>query len=411
MNHELRKKIVPIVHCSLFIILFLLRLQFQPKLNLLDGQLIRVTGVLREEPQASGNRQSFRLGRVQILTDRYPEYHYGDRLELIGKVKSQERNGFWLSYPEVKALGAGSAGAIKSWAISLNRKFRNLYARYFPQPLDGIVAGIVLGDKSLIPSKFWEQLQQTGTLHIMVASGMNIAFLAGNALVILNLFFKRRSALGFLFILIWFYTLMTGFTPPVVRAAVMASLVYLGQLFGREARGERILLFTGGIMLFVDPNLIFDVGFQLSFLATAGLVFIQPILQKGNFWLFKQENFASTVSAQLMTLPVLLANFGSLNLASPLINLAVLWLIPFILQAGILTGLLGLLWTSLGNMASYLLYLPLIFIKQTVFWSAKMDFFQLKFPVFKGWFWAIYYLLLLIWVKKNKNPKQNPKLR
>jgi len=87
-----------------------------------------------------------------------------------------------------------------------------------------------------------------------------------------------------LIIVIWFYSIMTGMAPPMVRAACMVSLIYLGGIIGREAEGGRVLFLTGLLMIFSNPVLIFDVGFQLSFLATAGLVYIQPKLKKaGDF--------------------------------------------------------------------------------------------------------------------------------
>lgn len=365
------KSIVP---CFLFIVLLLLRFQSQSQLELQNGQLIRATGTLSAEPQAFAGAQRFSMGRILVKTSRYPEYHYGDRLEIKGKVKNN-----LLSYPEIKIIkNSPNSNGIKGMAIALNQELKQLYNQYFPQPLDGIVAGVVLGDKSLIPFDFWEQLKQTGTLHIMVASGMNIAFLAGSALSLLTLAFKRQIAVFFLFGLIWFYTIMTGLTPPVVRAAIMASLIYLSQALGRGARGERILLFTGGIMLFLEPLLLFDLGFQLSFLATAGLVFLQPRLQQQNCQLLRNENFSSSLSAQIFTLPVLVLNFGQLNLASPLINLAVLWLIPFVLQAGMLVGLLGIFWSWLGEISAYLLYPLLFLIEQIVGLSAKATIFQLN---------------------------------
>ena len=417
-------------------LLFWVRVQFIPRLDLKDGQLVCVTGTLAEEPQVLGNQQKFKLGQFEIWAKRYPEYHYGDWVEAIGKVKAKpvtnlplssfnypltSFNTYQLDQPELKksttSLPADSAGiksmtGTKSLAINLRIKLLGIFNRVFPRPLDGIMAGVVLGDKSMISQDFWQKLQQTGTLHIMVASGMNIAMFSSGILSFFLLLFKRRLAICCLIVVIWFYSIMTGMAPPMVRAACMASLIYLGGIVGRETEGGRVLFLTGLLMVFGNPLLIFDVGFQLSFMATAGLVYIQPLFCKGKV-LGNNSNFSSSLAAQIATLPILVVNFGQLNLLSPLINLIILWTIPFILQLGMVLGLLGLLWIKLANLASYLVYPLLFFLEQTITFFAKITFFQIELPKI-GWWWTVgYYFILWLWAKKkSKNlPSSNGPLK
>lgn len=408
MNSELKRKARGFFLWGLVLVLFLVRWQSLPRLKLDNHQLIRLKGRLSQEPQVFDNRQSFKLGQFRVYTYQHPQFHYGQELEIVGKVeKSAGVVPYLLSYPQITLLRKSqNPGGITGWAIGLNQRLKKIYQQAFPQPWNGIVAGVVLGDKSLLPLDFWKKLQASGTLHIMVASGMNIAFLAGNCLSLLALFFKRPRAIFFLFVLIWFYTLMTGLAPPVVRAAIMASLIYLAQVLGRPTQAARLLFFSGALMLFFEPFLIFDWGFQLSFLATAGLVFFQPLLQTQKYWLLRQENFASTLAAQITTLPILVLNFGQLNLISPLINLAVLWLIPFVLQAGIVIGLLGLLSKALAQAASYLLYPALFLIEQTVSQTVKLKIFQVQFPVLSPWLGLGYYLILALWLKTRSKTRK-----
>lgn len=381
--------------------LFLLRFQFLPKLELQDGQLIRVSGILTEEPQISGNRQSFKVGKIQIWTDQFPEYHYGERVEIVGKVKKLP-TGYLLSYPKIKSVtGTTSITSIKGVAIKLKNNIKSLFQKYYPSPYDGLIAGIVLGDKSLIPYATWQDFKKTGTLHIMVASGMNIALFSGTVLSFLTLFFKRRIAIIFLFIVIWFYSVMTGLQPAIIRAAIMASLIYFSQLVGREAESGRVLWLTGGLMLLINPLWLLDVGFQLSFLATAGLVYLQPKLARSKFFLFKYESFSSSIGSQLSTLPVLVINFGSLNLLSPLFNLAILWTIPLILQGGILVSVLGLFWVKLGEMTAYFLYPLLFYLEKIVRLSAKLTMTQVLLPKMAWWLGFVYYLVLWLWLRRD----------
>lgn len=396
----------------LVLLIFLVRLQFLPKLNLSDGQRVRVTGVLSGEPQASGNQQQFKIGQFTVWTKRYPEFHYGESMTVVGKVKITPQyffnlpltsfNKFSISAEKIERLEIGrNINFVNKLALDLRVKLLGIYNQTFSKPLDGIVSGIVIGDKSLIPEEFWSKLQQTGTLHIMVASGMNIAMFSNGLLAIFLLLLKRRVAIVCLLSVIWFYSIMTGLSPPMVRAATMASLIYLSQLLGRETEGGRVLAITGILMIIVDPSLLVDVGFQLSFLATGGLVYIQPKLKKSKFFLLRYENFSSSVASQLATLPVLISCFGQINLLSPLINLIILWTIPFILQLGIGVGILGLLWINLAKLASYLAFPILFFLEQAISAFAKITWFQIQLPK-TGWIWAVmYYFFLWRWLRRG----------
>ncbi|MGI5825799.1 MAG: ComEC/Rec2 family competence protein [Patescibacteria group bacterium] len=372
--------------------------------------MIRITGVLRQEPQIFDGKQNFKLGQIEVWTSQYPEYHYGDSLEVVGKLNKKVNqvlfftsNRYRLNSPQIKIRSAGKiTWGITKTAIKIKQQWQKLFEQSLPKPLDGIMAGIVLGDKSLIPASFWEELRQTGTLHIMVASGMNIALVAGSALAILTLFFRRKVAIVFLLGLIWFYSILIGFSAPIVRAAVMASLTYLAQFLGREAESGRVLWLAGYFMLLVNPMLLWDVGFQLSFLATLGLIYFQPLLSSSQSVLLRNENFVSSLAAQLMTLPILAVNFGSFNLASPLINLAVLWAIPLLLQAGMAIGLVSLLWQQLGETLLLLLYPLLWWIWQVVELSARTSIFQIDLGHIGWWIWGLYYILLGVWLKKAR---------
>lgn len=335
-----------------------------------------------------------------ITTDRYPEYHYGEELEITGKVKIIN---YRLGYPEIKVIEAREpAWSFKGWAIKLRKKINLVYKQALPSPYDGLVSGIVLGDKSLIPAGFWERLRLTGTLHIMVASGMNVALLGGAVLSLLTFLVKRRTAILIAIVVIYIYSIMTGLTPPITRATIMVGLIYLSHLLGREGAPARILWLTGFLMVLGNPLLVFDIGFQLSFMATAGLVYLQPRFQESKYRLLRSPDFSSTLAAQIFTLPILVGNFGQLNLISPIINLAILWAVPLILMAGMIVGLLGILWSVLANIASNLIFPLLFYLEQTVNLFARIKIFQLQLPKI-GWWGIGYYLILLIWVRKKQH--------
>jgi len=401
------KKLIAVL---VVILLFFLRVSLIPKLDLKDGQKVKVTGSLKEEPQIFANRQKFNLGQFEVWGNRYPEYHYGDELRVTGKIKLKNqyfgRKFYILSYTEIETVsGVVSNTSLVGKAIKLRTKLRLLFMKYFSQPLDGLVAGVVLGDKNLLPTDFWKKLQQTGTLHIIVASGMNIAMFSKGLLSFLSIFFRRRIATVLLIVLIWFYSAMTGLQAPIIRAATMMTLIYLSNISGREAEAGRVLFLTGLFMIFINPFWLWDIGFQLSFLAVTGLVYVQPILRiltKNLNRVVQSDNFLSSVAAQITTLPILLCNFGQFNILSPFINLIILWAVPYILQIGIFVALLGLLWIKLGEIASYLLFPFLFFIEQSINLFAKVKIFQIETPKFSWWWAVVYYLILWWWIKNSK---------
>ena len=406
-----------------FLVLFFIRLITQPQLHLTNNQTIRVTGTLHQEPKVAEKSQTFNLGLIKVVTRRYPEFAYGDQLQVEGKVVVTPIINFLglykisndvLIYPKVSLVDessvckaspcrhAGGRLGWLTWVISLRNQLRNFYQTSLPSPADGIVAGVVLGDKSLIPKAFWDKLKLTGTLHIMVASGMNITLFSETVVKTFCLLVKRKQAVILLYLLIWFYVLLTGVTPPVIRAAIMASMVYLGQLIGREYDYKRILWLTGGTMLLLTPRLLFDVGFQLSFLATMGLVYLQPSMTKWQkyLFLFKLTSFSSSIAAITMTLPILITNFGQLNIIAPIINLSVLWSMPFILLGGGLFGVIGLVLPFVGKYLVLLLFPATFYVEQVISWFAKMTIFQVQIPKIGFVFWVLYYGVIWILVKK-----------
>jgi len=275
---------------------------------------------------------------------------------------------------------------------------------FLPSPEGELLAGVVLGSKKSLPQSFYNQLRQTGTIHIVVASGMNVVMLAGSIFDFLVIWFKRKVALIPLFVLIWFYAFLTGFEAPIVRASIMLSLVFLAQEFGRPTDAARILAISGLTMILIDPVLVFSLSFQLSFASTAGLVFVLPVIKKSKAFkgIFRSEDFSSTLAAQIATLPIIIGNFGEYNLASPLINFLVLWTIPIILKFGLVITTLRFI-RPVGLLLSYLVYPLLRYFVLVVSFFSGIKIFQVWTPKTGFWWGVGYYLVLGYWIIGQKN--------
>ena len=236
--------------------------------------------------------------------------------------------------------------------------------------------------------------------------GMNITIVSAILLNILLAFgLWRNQAFYTSVALIIFYILMIGASASGVRAGITALLFLTAQHFGRLSSASRLMLFAATIMLAFNPLLLrLDVGFQLSFLAVTGLIFLQPFFSN----LFKKipDNFqlrtsiSTTLSAQVFVLPLLIYNFGQVSLISPLINVLILPLIPFVTILGFIFSFIGIFLQSLARILFWLVYLILAYIIKTVDFFSKFSWGTLTFKNI-SWVWLIIlYFILIIIVRK-----------
>ena len=252
--------------------------------------------------------------------------------------------------------------------------------------------------------------------------------------ILIGLGLWRAQAFWFSIILIALFIIMTGLQPSAIRAGIMAGLFLLGQYLGRLSVSSRAIVFAAALMLVQNPLLLrLDVGFQLSFLAMMGIIYLSPFLRE---WLSffpeakgilenlseKTKKFityfygapyyffskvlrknrtiitvaAMTLGAQIFTLPILIYNFGYVSAVAPITNILVVPLLPFIMGLGFIFGLAGIIWQPLGWILSWFSWLLLTYLVKIV------DFFsQIPPAYFKiSWVWLlIFYLIfgVLIW--------------
>ncbi|AKM78987.1 MAG: ComEC/Rec2-related protein [Candidatus Beckwithbacteria bacterium GW2011_GWB1_47_15] len=392
-----------------FLVRFWFEVQEKQKIAKFAGDEVRLTGRISSVPILQGTRQNFDLGRVKVVTERFPEYHYGDRLRLSGtleeKVLTPGYSRFSLVYPSVSKIETYSTN---SWVFRLRSKLEGIFRRNLPEPEASLLSGIVLGIKSSLPYDFWQALRKTSTLHIVVASGYNVTVVIGTVIKYLAGLIKRSWAVGLGVAAVVVYTLMAGGEPAIVRAAIMGSLAYLGQVLGRKSDGVRLLLAAAGVMLWVEPSLVYDVGFRLSVAATAGLLLIAPLLGK----VFDRvaligKDLSETTAAQIAVWPILLTTFGQVSAFSILINGLILWLVPMIMVLGAVLAGAGLVLGPWAAPIGWLAYGPLHLMVGVISWFGGLSFVSwtvdLKASVIGSFTWVfLYYLVLgvVIWRKR-----------
>lgn len=241
-----------------------------------------------------------------------------------------------------------------------------------PSPHSELVLGTTLGidDLNRTP-RFNDALISTGTIHVVVVSGYNMSLILTR---FINLFKNKKS---FTFLLIAqlgavMYALITGFEPPVVRALVMSSIVLWARRYKKKQHSVRLLFGTLLLMLIIDPLYLFSLSFQLSAFATLGLIVVSNPIERyvsrhlgHNFFV---SDFAASLSAQILVLPLLSYYFGRVNFVSALINGVVLWLIPPITVLGLAAILFMYIHPIIGTIISIpLLYLSDLFINIIVY--------------------------------------------
>jgi len=257
--------------------------------------------------------------------------------------------------------------------------FIDLIGRLLPEPQAGLLLGILFGVQTQLPRDLYEALITTGTIHVVVLSGQNIAILTAFLSEVL-LIFGRKTSILLTLLAIGMYVWFVGFEPPIIRAAIMASLILLSVYFGKQSWSLLTLFFTVSMMLFVNPQFIEDRSFQLSVAATLGILLFGPkeTMKKSGlrhqlFHYFK-FNLQTTLSAQLFTTPLILYHFHRISLVAPVANVLIAWTISPIMIFGFLTVLAGLIWEPFGILAGFLAYAPVSFLLLVVQLTAQIPF-------------------------------------
>ncbi len=337
-----------------------------------DKQQITFSATLLSEPKFISSRQSLSANlpngeKVFITTTVDTSLNYGDNISISGTLNKRlikDNKAIWtMLYPQI-IIQSNSLGILSL----LRENIISLFHKTLPAPSSSLLLGIVFGIKEQMDKTFLDQLRNVGVLHVIAASGMNVVMVGGFLSSLFSYFLKRQWALVFSIFGIFFYALLAGFEPSIIRASIMGGLVFVSQILGRQNAASHALFLTAFLMLFISPSIISDIGFQLSFTATAGLLYIRPLFDptagSGLKSFVKKsvigEDILTTIAAQLATLPILLANFGIYSFWSVMVNALVLWTVPPLMILGGLGAVLGLILNPLGQIFLYLC-LPLLY--------------------------------------------------
>jgi competence protein ComEC len=378
-------------------------------------------------------------GKVLVQVPPGEDWRYGDRLQITGELQTPyegadfsyrdylARNGIHslMSYAGVTRLGSGEGSPVRAWLYNLRESGFNILQQLLPAPESDLLAGILLGRDQGLSPQLEEAFQRTGTTHIIAISGFNIAILAGLITNIATRLLGRRWGALAALAAISGYTVLVGADAAVVRAAIMGGLGVFGGMFGRRQNGLNSLGLAALAMMLLEPNILWDVGFQLSVAATLGLVlYAQPLEERTQAWLtgWMSEEHAQqligllsecilfTVVAQVMTLPVMAYHFGGVSWLALIANPLILPVQSLVMILGGLALLAGLILPGAGVVPALLAKPFVTYTIRVVTWLAGGPGGEWSLPRFHP-IWLLLFYGLLFFLTLTPRPQQKALIR
>jgi competence protein ComEC len=410
------------------------------------GKKVSLKGIIIDEPDRRENSTRLIVGlkdlekagraRLLITAERYSNWQYGDEISFTGKLQKPENFAtdsgrefdyvsylakddirYEMIYPKITLIAHGKAGFVRDKLLKIKNAFTKSIESSIPEPESSLLGGLLLGSKHSLGKKLLEDFQKAGLIHIVVLSGYNIAIIAEFIMWFLG-FLPKRIGLLFGAIGMLLFVGMTGAGASTIRATIMALLVVLSKALGRTYTASRALFIAAFGMLIFNPRILLsDPSFQLSFLATFGLIYVSPIVQeKLPFGRFLPEKFKirelviSTLTTQIFLLPFLLYQTGMLSLVALPVNLLVLAFIPFTMLMGFITGLVGFISPIFALPFAFLSHLLLGYIIYMAEFFASLRFSVFTLNAFPFWVVTVTYVFYFYYLwrfhgKISKKPQ------
>lgn len=442
-----RKIIVVIGFCILCLILGIWKSQLAIKDNSNSqiksfndaGEKIKIIATIINQPERGEKIQRFIIktenvaeqsisGKVLVTANLYPEYKYGDKLNVFGKLETPsfsddyreylEKDGIFsiLSWPKIEKIGSGFGSPIMKFLFAFKDKFKEITRKFISPPQQGLLEALFFGDEENISKEWKDKINIIGIRHIAAVSGMNITIISSLILSFaLGIGMWRKQAFYFSIILIILYILMIGAPSSAVRAGILGGLFMLGQHLGRFSAASRAIVFAAAFMLLLNPLLLkIDIGFQLSFLAMLGIIYLQPIFSN----IFKKipnpkifplsSTLSTTLAAQVFTLPILIYNFGYISSVSPITNILIVPIISPLTIIIFIFGACSMIFYPLGYLFSWLAWIGLTYIIFIVDFFSKVPFATINIQNLSLLLGLVYYffvIVLIFWWKKREQNK------
>ncbi len=284
--------------------------------------------------------------------------------------------------------------------IALRQRSQTLINAQLPEPMAGLLVGILLGNERGMTDELSDAFSATGTAHVVAISGFNMAIVSGVLMGVFSRLFPRREVVGVVLsiVVLVIYTILVGANAAVVRSAIMSSLLLIAPLLKRKAYLPASLAFVAVAMSFLNPSVLWDVSFQLSFCAILGMMlFVTPISQFLERMLgfrsgFLNDALVVTLAAQIATAPLIVLYFQRFSVVALLTNFLVIPVQTFVLIGGGLAMMIGLFLPTLSQGLFWLVMIGLawtIGIVRTFAQLPMAEFSLYADPKFVGAFYVL----------------------
>jgi len=412
-----------------------------PNLYKLVGEKISFKATISDEPDVRDTSVRYTVkpigfeSLVLIMADRFPEFQYGDKIKVSGKLDlpknfendngtefdyisylAKDKIHFLIYRPQVEKLEGNEGNKIISYLYSLKNISIEKISAVVPEPNASLLGGVIFGTKQSLGEKLLDDFRKVGLIHIIVLSGYNITIIAAGVFFATSFLGKRNLSFILSIIFITLFSVMVGLGATVVRAGIMALIAILARFLGRPADALRFLFIAGFLMVFWNPLILFyDPSFQLSFMATLGLILFSPFV----FNFISEHKFAkyipikyglreiisATLAVQFFVLPLLIRMAGFVSLISFIVNPLILPLVPLAMAFGAITGAIGIFSEILSwpfGIVSYFISQVMIVVTE---FSASLPFATFQTNSLSLWLvfvWYVGYGVLYLMIKKEK---------
>lgn len=390
---------------------------------------IKDIGIIIKEPERKENYQKLTVElqnekeKTVINTALYPEYSYGDKLSVECDLKIPQNRDESFDYKmylakdgikyvcekaKIENISENKGNKIYGFILKIKNYLQENISKSIPQPEGSLANGVLFGGSGSMSKQVQENFSKTGMTHIVAVSGYNVTIIA-EYLVMLGIFLGlwRKQALWLAILGIFLFVAMIGFPSSAVRAGVMGTVLIWAMKSGRLANSTNAVIFAGAVML-----LRWDVGFQLSFLATLGIVQMSPLLENIQFRKNDPAGILEiiflTISAQIFVLPVIISNFGTVSLVSLFANLLVLPIIPISMLLSFLASIFGIILSPALNIFAWLAYLPLKYEMGVINFLANLSWASIsgiKTPIGLICFYYLVIAISIFYLKKKLHAK------
>jgi len=396
----------------------------EPSLTALENQEVTLEGVVLREPDVRESNQHLYVRDsasdelVLVTTDKFLNVSYGDAVRVSGTLEVPEAFetdlGRTFNYPgylrargvshmvsfaDVEVMGHGEGNPVRSSLFTLKHWFMGELETLVPEPAAGLGEGLLLGVKRALGENLDTVFRRAGIIHIVVLSGYNVMIVAEAIMRLLSFAFMPRVRLIIGVVAISAFAIMVGLGATVVRASIMAVFVLIARATGRTTAILRTLTLAGIVMLLINPYLLaFDPGFQLSFLATLGLILVAPHIERALHMVQTKyqvrEFVVATIATQIMVLPLLLYLMGQLSVVAVVVNVLVLPVVPFAMGLTFAAGMVGAVTPALGAAVGLFATLLLNYIVYVATFFAALPFAAFAVPAFPFVLVVLLYVLL-----------------